>query len=223
MTERLPEPEPSLFPRLLRRHIRTLTAGTAVGRIYSQGGPHPTTWNEFRRWGPTAARFDHHPPPSRTHPDRSVMYVAPAVRPATSAPVLRTCVAEYFSETGTVDLTTNNPYYVIFRLAREVRLLNIGDSDWVALAGGNSAIQSGPRDIARRWARAIYEHYRGGDAVDGIFHACSIIPSARLVVMWDRAEDAVPARPAFSKPLADASLRADVETFASDLQLDLVS
>lgn len=224
MTERLPDPEPTSFPSLSRDHVRTIAAGTAVGRIYSQAGPYPATWNAFRRWGPTSARFDHQPPPSRTHATRSIMYLAPAVGSTLATPVLRTCVAECFSEIGTVDLTTNEPYYVIFRLSRAVRLLDLADSDWVALAGGNSAIQSGPRDIARKWARAIYDHYTTGvSAVDGLYYGCSIIPSARSVVLWGRAADALPIRPAFNKPLSDSSLRSDIETFASELQLDLVS
>ena len=37
-----------------------LPAGAHLARIYSSGGKHPTQWNQFRYWGPTESRFDHH-------------------------------------------------------------------------------------------------------------------------------------------------------------------
>lgn len=66
----LPAPDSSRFPTSLSNgDVRTLPAGTTFGRIYDAGGAHPSRWHEFRRFGPTGSRFDHHPEPSGVHPD----------------------------------------------------------------------------------------------------------------------------------------------------------
>lgn len=219
MTERLDPPDISRFPDLDRRHIARILAGTLLGRIHSQGGSHPTRWNDFRHWGPTNSRFDHHPAPPRTHPDRSVLYVAP--RLAGRGPVLRTCVAECFRDRGHLELSRDSPYFVLMRPTRDLRLLDLADSDWVALAGGNAAISSGPREVCRLWAAAIWSHY--GDALDGLLYTCSNIPSERSAVLWERAADAMPAKPALHLPLTSADLRADLEHAASQLHLGVIT
>jgi hypothetical protein len=154
-----------------------------------------------------------------------VLYAALAVASphgSTAEPLLRTCLAECFVERGVVELTRDAPYFTLFRLAAPIRLLDIADSDWVARAGGNGAIASGLRSTARDWARAIYRHYTGSNAVDGIVYTCSIIPSARSVVLWERAAPALPARPSFTRPLVDGALRAEIESYCTELHLELV-
>jgi hypothetical protein len=137
-------------------------------------------------------------------------------------PLLRTCIAERCAEKGFLDLRSNTPIFALFYNRTNIRLLDIADSDWVALAGGNAAIASGRRTTARKWARAIYSHYTGKDAFDGIYYASSIIPSARSVVLWERAKPNLEARPLLNMPLADPSLLAEIETYASQLQLQLI-
>jgi hypothetical protein len=57
----LPAPDVTNFPLPLPASaVRTLPAGTIFGRIYESGGAHPSRW-DFRRFGPTQSRFDHHP------------------------------------------------------------------------------------------------------------------------------------------------------------------
>lgn len=75
-------------------------------------------------------------------------------------------------------------------LARPVRLLDLGDTDWVTVAGGNAAIFAGERSQSRKWARAIHANYR----VDGIVYTSSVNPAGRAVALWERAEDAMPSR-----------------------------
>jgi hypothetical protein len=220
VTERLPPPDVSLFPTLRPQHVRVLEPGHLLGRIHATSGRFPTAWSQFRFFGPLTARFDHHPPPRGAH-DRGVMY-ATAVLPARrrhALPVLRTCVAEVFGERGALELSRDAPFFVLFRLLRTVRLLDVADSDWVTLAGGNAAISSGARSRARDWSRAIYGHY---DDIDGVFYGCSAIPPARSVALYERATDALPRQPDAHLPLSHPSLRAELEVYATQLHLGLL-
>lgn len=105
--------------------------------------------------------------------------------------------------TGVVDTHTASPYFVLFRAQRPMRLLDVVDSTWVSIAGGNAAICSGPRPRAREWSRAIYRHYR---TVDGIFYGASNLPPARAVALYERARPAMPARPELNLPLSHPGL-----------------
>jgi hypothetical protein len=163
------------------------------------------------------------------HPTRAVLYAAPElplpdVPPVDrdSPPILRTCLAEVYRDRGLIELRRDDPYVVLFELARPVRLLDVADSDWLMLAGGNAALSSGRRSAARDWARAIYRHYAGQEAVDGLFYLCSNVPSARSVVLWEPARDALPERPHLHLPLAHPALRAEIEVYAAQLRLELV-
>ena len=222
MTERLPPPDTSRFPALAPRHVHKLTTGRLVGRIYPSAGAHSLRWNEFRYYGPTGARFDHQPPPPRLHPRRGVYYASAVGRGLNPPPVLRTCVAEVFAERGAIELGRDVPYFVLSRPARPLRLLDLADSDWITLAGGNGAISSGPRSVARDWARAIYRHYTGSDAVDGLYYPCSIIPPARSLVLFERARLALRTRPELQLPLTHPALRAELEHYAAELGLELL-
>lgn len=224
MTERLPRPDTALFPPLSSGHVRILGSGQLVGRIHASTGAHPTAWNTFRFFGPTGARFDHQPLPRRLHPARGVFYGAPLLdddrgRPI---PVLRTCVAEVFRDRGAVELSRDAPFFVLFRLARPLRLLDLADSDWVTLAGGNAAISAGLRSTARAWSREIYRRYTDADAVEGVFYTCSNIPPAQSVALFERAADALPARPQVHLPLTHPSLRPELEEYADKLHLHLL-
>lgn len=224
MTERLPPPDTGRFPPLEGRDVRLLPRGQLIGRVHAQTGAHAMAWDEFRTFGPTTARFDHHPPPPRRHPTRAVLYGVPAPTPSPAAmPVLRTCVAECYQERGAIELSRDSPYFVLFRLTRPLRLLDVSDGDWIVRAGGNAAISCGLRSAAREWARAIYRHYQGDEALDGVFYACSTIPPARSIALWERAGDAMPATPEVHRPLADPALRAELEVYASQLGLALLA
>lgn len=224
MTERLPKPHTDKFPTLTPTDVRVLDLGTPIGRIYSAGGLYGTTWNRFRAWGPTQNRFDHHPPPARAHPARRILYVTPnAIGPnGAPYPILKTCLAECFGDRQIVELSRDDPYFAVFESARPLRLLDLADSDWITRAGGNAAISSGLRSRSREWARAIYRHYSGADALDGVIYPSSNIPIARVAALWERTGDALPGRPAFNEPLSHLGLRPAMETFAAELCLALV-
>ena len=133
---------------------------------------------------------------------------------------LDTCLVEVFRDTGVVDVATNSPYFALFRLTRDLRLLDLADSRWITVAGGNAAISSGQ---AREWARAIYRHYGDDEALDGLFYSCSNMPTGRSVALFERSRNALPQHPALDLPLAHPGLWADVEYACIELGLDLVS
>jgi hypothetical protein len=221
VTERLPTPDTSLFPPLRSDHLRVLPAGHQLGRIYSLGGTYPTTWSAMRAFGPTRARFDHHPYPKGPHRSRRVMYGAPNSDgiSVASQSILRTCLAEVYRDRGVIELSRDTPYFALFDISAELQLLDVADGPWITEAGGNAAVSSGPRGAARAWARAIYRTY---PSVAGMIYTCFTIPPARSVVLWERAEHAIPTAPSVNRPLADPALRADIEVDAAFLRLELV-
>lgn len=222
MAETLPAPDPSSFPVLNDAHLRTLPAGTPIGRIFFAGGDHGTSWSTFRTWGPTTSRFDHHESdPPQEHPGRGIIYVAPAIAGVGGAvyPALKLCLAECFRDQSAVNLTRNQPHFAVFETERPLRLLDLADSDWVLEAGANGAISSGPRDRSREWARAIYEAY--GD-IDGLLYPSSNAPQARNVALWERASDALPARATLHKPLNDLGLRGAIEEYSGQMRRPVV-
>lgn len=152
------------------------------------------------------------------------MYLAPALVDVRGRLMssLQTAMLECFRDTGVVDAVADDPYFAVFNATRSLRLLDLADSDWITVAGGNAAISSGPRDRSRAWARAIYNNYLGDDALDGVLYTTSNRPAARSVALWERGADALPPRPKLNEQLGYLGLRSSVETFAHDAGLGLV-
>lgn len=217
MSEVLPDPDPERFPALTEDYLQLLDPGALFGRVHALGGPYPTAWSSFRTFGPRGARFDPHPEPPDTYPGFGVMYVSVG---GGDVPPLRTCVMECFQGDATIDTKSNTPYFTLFKITAQLRLLDVSDSLWITEAGGNGAISSGPRDQARKWARAIFEHYSG--QLDGIWYASSIVPAARVVALWEPGRRALPPRPEASVALAHPALQAELEEYANRRGWDLV-
>lgn len=180
---------------------RTLRTATRLARLYSRGGRHPATWRALRFDGPLAgARFDHHISGER----RGVTYVARD---------LVTCVAEAFQGSRLVDRFADDRFLAAFRLGRSVHLLDL-TGNWPTLAGASQAIASGPRQRAQAWARAIYDAH---PAVEGLWYPSSMHGSHPSLVLFERAEDAIPATPDLDVPLSHPGLLPDLTRIAGSL------
>jgi len=161
MAEELPPPPAIGELRKLGPEIHVLPGGTLLWRVYFRAGPYPSTWNAFRHFGPTDARFDHHDPPPAVHAGRAILHGADA------GP---TCLAEVFQTTRVIDRRHRIPHLAAFELDAPLSLLDVTGA-WVTRAGGNMAISSGSRVRSREWSRAIYDAY---PKLQGIRYASSM-------------------------------------------------
>jgi hypothetical protein len=215
VSEVLPPPDPARFPHPLdAAHIRVLPQRIRLGRIYFAGGAYPSSWNAMRRYGPTTSRFDQQPeqPAPMVHPGMGIMYVAPSA-PVVQDPLL-VALLECFRDTGTINTRTGDPHFAIFSPTRDLRLLDLADSDWIARAGGTAALVSGPRAPARAWARAINDEY--GESIDGLLYPSSNDPSRRSAAIWERTLPILPAHPRLNLPLRHPALADVIDRYARD-------
>jgi hypothetical protein len=185
-----------------------LPTGTLLWRVYFRGGVHPTTWNAFRIYGPTGARFDHHTRPRREQP-RAIYYAALSGR---------TCLAEVFQQTRVIDVSADAPALAAFRLGRDVRLLDLRGL-WPMRAGASQALSTGSHARARAWSRVIWSAY---PEADGLWYASPMDGGAPAVALYERAEDAVPSAPVFSAALAEPGLRVMLARAAAELNYVLL-
>jgi RES domain len=173
-----------------------LATGKPLARIYFAAGVHPTRWNVFRSFGPTAARWDHHLPedPGETpRSQRAVFYCAPDVD---------TCIAEVFQATRRIDRVRDAPWLVTFNLSAAATLLDLR-GDFATRLGASTALHSGPRARARAWARVLYEAY---PQFQGLYYGSSMNGYAPAIVLNERARDVLPAYPQFHRALNDDSI-----------------
>jgi ABC-type multidrug transport system fused ATPase/permease subunit len=110
-------------------------------------------------------------------------------------------------------IVRGGPAATIITLAAEITLLNL-DGGWVTRAGGNQAIRTGPRGVARDWSRAIYRHHQ---YLQGLACSSSVWGPGRCVALWERAEDAFPATPDASRDLDDPRLAEAIADAAEQL------
>ena len=202
---KLPEPP---NPLALEPEIAIRERGERCWRIYYAGSRHPATWRDFRFFGPTLARFDHHDPPPSVRA-RGILYAA-------ASPL--TCIAEVFQATRVIDRGSASPWLVAFDLARDVPLLDL-TGRWPTRAGASMAIGSGPRPRARRWSRAIYDAYAG---VEGLVYASSMHANRPALALYERAQAALPGAPAFHRALSDPALVPRLNAAAAALGYRLV-
>jgi hypothetical protein len=191
---RFPEPPAAgALAARLPEEIKALPAGTVLWRIYRRGGEYATAWNQFRHWGPVPnGRFDHHTEPPREQ-KRGILYAGEQIQ---------ICLVEVFQDAGTIERSRHRPWLVGFALGRELSLLDLTGT-WPTRAGASMAINSGRRDRARAWSRRIYEDY---PALDGLYYPSSMGGNKPIVALYERARDALPARPVFHRALADPAL-----------------
>jgi hypothetical protein len=193
---KFPEPTGVAALRNIAPRTIALEADKPLARIYFAAGPHPSRWNQFRSFGPTAARWDHHLPDACNAPTeqtRAVLYCAPDVD---------TCAAEVFQSTRRIDRTRNAPGLVVFALREAVTLLDLRGV-FATMIGASTAIHSGPRARARAWARQLYDAYPD---IQGLYYGSSMNGHAPAIVLNDRAQRAVPEQPQLHRSLNDDML-----------------
>lgn len=173
-------------------------------RVHRTQGLHVLPWNLLRHYGPLPVmRFDPHPEPVGPHAE-GVMYAATAIAGA---------LAETFQATRTIDTVSFAPQLTAWRPVRELRLLDLTGT-WALRNQAAHALTSAPRPTCRAWARAIHATW---PELDGLW-VPSTMTGAPNAVLWNPAASSFPASPAFSRPLADATVHAIVTRVAfSDL------
>jgi hypothetical protein len=192
---KLPEPPPPEALASIGADVHVLRKGTRIWRIYFQAGAHPTTWAQFRSWGPSDARFDHHLPPPAVQA-RQILYGAVGPQAAVSS------IAEVFQATRVVERSRRSPAIVAFEIDRKLRLLDLTGT-WPTRAGASMAINSGRRDRTRRWSQAIYSSFPD---VEGIVYGSSMNANEPCVALYERARDAMPKHPVFHRLLSDPAI-----------------
>lgn len=213
---KFPEPPPVATLREIGPDVLTLEPRTALARIFFRGGEHPVAWDQFRFRGPGNGRFDHHLPDAAGKPTpgpRGIFYAAGAGGPG----ALAVCLAEVFQETRIIDPLDRAPWFVVFRTARALDLLDLRGL-WPTRAGASAAISSGSKARARRWSRAIHAAYPD---LDGLVYASSMGGSADAFALFERARTALPAKPVFHRALADPALGAPLITAAAAINYGL--
>jgi len=208
---KFPEPPGVAALRGIAPQTLILAADTKLARIYFAAGLHPSHWDEFRSFGPTAARWDHHLPSTRGVPveqDRSVFYCAPDVD---------TCAAEVFQATRRIDRTRDAPWLVVFALVEAITLLDLRGT-FATKVGASTAIHSGLRSRARAWARELYEAYPD---IQGLYYGSSMNGHAPAVALNERAQRAMPEQPHFHRALNDDMLVETLQRIALRLSYGL--
>lgn len=206
---KFPEPPSQQQLRELEPELYVLQPDVVLWRIFRRSGAHPVAWNEFRAWGPVkTARFDHHVPPTRTQ-GRRILYAATLVDAA---------VAEAFQPGRVIDVDLGEPWLVGFTVLEPPRLLDLTGL-WPTAAGASTNINSGPRERAQRWARAIYAAY---PEVAGLWYGSSMHANTPCVALFERAEHALPSTPIVALPLADPLLEDDLRRIAHRLRYRLL-
>ena len=196
---KFPEPPTIETLRSIPANTEELAAGTTVARVFFAGGNYPATWDTFRYHGPCASRFDHHLPDSSGLPhlqSQGIIYLA------AGGESIPTCLAEVFQSTRIIDRYSGNPILVGIDLAEPVTLLDLRGAFATAI-GASTAIHSGPRPRARRWARQLYLAY---PQTQGILYCSSMYGNRPAVALFERGRMAIPARPVFHRELKDPVL-----------------
>ncbi len=220
----LPAVPPRPLPSLRPGDVLTIPAGTRLVRVY-RAGPHGTTWNGFRSYGPTPRdRFDHHEPPPGDHPTTGILYAA---GDGVSA------IVEAFQADRTIDRRRDDPWFVVFAPTAPLHVLDL-DRAWPTRAGASGALATGDAPaITQAWARAIHAEY--AHDVVGIVYRSSMRGTprgprprgvaaslfGRNVALFETAQSAFPAHPRLHLPLSHPGLADDLGAAALAYDYDL--
>jgi len=199
--------------RGLSPSIIQIPSGTILHRVYRRGGEHPTIWNTFRHFGPSAARFDHHVRNDEGRPqvqDRGIFYAATDII---------TAIAEAFQDKRTVNRIINQPWLVSYALATGLTLLDLSDT-FPVKAGGSMKLVSGASLYAQNWSRGFYDCY---PEIHGIYHPSSLT-NRPVVAVYERVAslNPFPLTPQFHRALRDALLIEPIRNACKDIGYDFI-
>lgn len=178
--------------------IHVLPAGSTLARVYYARSPYPQSWNQFRYVGPLNSRWDHHLPNVDGNPraqERGIYYAAADAK---------TCLAEVFQATRSIDRVFQAPRLAVFETQAMLKLLDL-TGDFATRMGASMAIHSGHRGRARGWARDLYDAY---PQAQGILYAASMAGGTPAMAFNERALKVpfFPAHPEFHRALEDDAL-----------------
>ncbi|SHF23212.1 RES domain-containing protein [Modicisalibacter ilicicola DSM 19980] len=192
--------------RALTPVIITREKGEQVYRLFFAGGEHPSTWDAFRHFGPTASRFDHHLPDDQgeaREQSRGIMYLA------AGSQAIPTCLAEVFQAARVIDTRSRAPVLCCFALEADLNLLDLTGAFATRLHA--STIGGCDRALARRWAQRLYDAYPDAN---GILYTSSMYPGRPAIALFERGASAIAPRPLFHRQLQDLALTSVIERTA---------
>lgn len=175
-------------------------------RIHKTAGPHPSSWNEYRTYGPLKKmRWDPHPLPVGRRPGCGVIYASTD---------LRTAVAEVFQSAKRIDPYTGDPYATTFIPRVPLRLLEMYSEDaaWLLRHDASHSLMHGPRSTCRNWARAVLDARR----VDGLW-VQSTMTGRATTVLFGPSSMKLPAWPRDTAPLSASHLLKALDDIATSL------
>lgn len=199
--------------RSIEPGLISLGPDLALHRIYKRGGAYPTLWNSFRHYGPLS-RFDHQLSDGRGKPfqqERGILYAA------TDIP---TAIAEFFQRNQRrVNCTRHQPWLVSFKLASEVRLLDVTDTFCVRV-GGSMKLVSGPFAHAQAWSRGFYQAY---PEIAGLYYLSSLT-NRPTIALYERANTPTlfPESTRFHRALADPLMHKALNIIVDEIGYGLV-
>jgi len=209
---KFPEPPSVAALKKIPPTIKTYRKKTLVWRIHFSGGKYPTRWNEFRHYGPTSSRFDHHETKTNGQSytqQRGIMYLG------TNGP---TCIAEVFQATRIIDRHSGTPWLAGFRLEKAIRLLDL-TGVFTTTIGASTARHSGPKPRAQRWATALYDAYKN---IDGILYCSSMYGNAESVALFERGAQSIPFLTVFHRALNDPAMLTKLAETGKQIRYQLV-
>ncbi len=199
--------------RQLPPNLISLPAATTLYRVYRRGGGHPTLWNTFRYYGPTAARFDHQTRDAggrAREQTRGIIYFAADIP---------TALAEVFQEGRTVDRFDSLPWLASMQLANALSLLDLTGTFCVK-AGGSMKLFSGPTIHAQNWSRAFYERYEN---IHGLYYPSSLT-NRPAIAIYERALNAnlFPPAPELHRELSSPLLINPLRNACNEIGYDFI-
>lgn len=212
---KLPRTPPSVADLVsLGADTTILPSGSQFAKVYFAGGAYPTAWDDFRYFGPTDSRFDHHLLDASGNPHiqtRGIMYLATAISGTDNS--LATCLAEVFQRSRTIDRHRRVPYFCIFKTTRDLKFLDVKGT-WITKAGASLAISTGPRSVVQKWSQNFYDAFND---IDGVHYASSMGGANNAFALFERGKDALPADFELNRSLTDPSLQTALITAANKI------